>query len=154
MLGNIKKFFEERLMPTDGESESETASTSIEYACATLLIELAKADFDDNETERQHIYDLLEKTFAIRGEQLDDLVALAETASADASDLFQFTSLINEHYSNPQKIMLMEKLWIVAYADGRLDKYEEQFIRRVAGLINLPPSEVPKTKMRVKQILS
>jgi uncharacterized tellurite resistance protein B-like protein len=52
-----------------------------------------------------------------------------------------------------QKIALLESLWRVAFADGRLDKYEEQFIRRIAGLINLPPSEFTKTKLRIKHQL-
>ena len=149
MLNNLKKFFEEKLLP----SESETDSTvhGIEYATAALFIELAKSDFAQDDVEQQLIFKTLKTTFHLNEDELNELVSLAESASTDASDLYQFTSLVNQHYRTEQKIALLENFWRVAYADGRLDKYEEHFIRKVCGLINLAPSEFIKTKLRVKQ---
>ncbi len=149
MLSSIKKFFEDHLQPEI--SDGITNAKGIEYATAALLIELAKSDFAEHPTERQLIIAMLRDTFALADADLQELLALAESGTSDANDIFQFTSLVNDHYTNDQKIMLLENFWKVAYADGRLDKYEEQFIRKVAGLINLPPSEFTKTKHRVKQ---
>ncbi len=151
MLKDIKKFFEEKLLPTDQDDETSTAG--IEYATAALLIELAKSDFEEDVLERQLIFAMLGDTFDLDSDDLEELVVMAEEASTDANDLFQFTSLVNEHYSNEEKIILLENFWRVAYADGRIDKYEAQFIRKVAGLINLPPSEFPKTKLRVRKLM-
>jgi len=152
MLKDIKRFFEEKFLL---EEKNESGLTKgIEYATAALMIELAKSDFEEDDIERQLIITMLRDTFDIEGYDLEELMKTAEAGSADASDLFQFTSLINEHYNNEQKIELLENLWRVAYADGRLDKYEEQFIRRIAGLINLPPSEFTKTKLRIKHQLT
>ena len=148
MLSSIKKFFEDHLQPEI--SDGTTNAKGIEYATAALLIELAKSDFAEHPTERQLIIAMLRDTFALADADLQELLALAESGTSDANDIFQFTSLVNDHYTNDQKIMLLENFWKVAYADGRLDKYEEQFIRKVAGLINLPPSEFTKTKHRVK----
>ena len=149
MLSSIKKFFEDHLQPEI--SDGITNAKGIEYATAALLIELAKSDFAEHPTERQLIIAMLRDTFALADADLQELLALAESGTSDANDIFQFTSLVNDHNTNDQKIMLLENFWKVAYADGRLDKYEEQFIRKVAGLINLPPSEFTKTKHRVKQ---
>lgn len=149
MLSSIKKFFEDHLQPEI--SDGITNAKGIEYATAALLIELAKSDFAEHPTERQLIIAMLRDTFALADADLQELLALAESGTSDANDIFQFTSLVNDHYTIDQKIMLLENFWKVAYADGRLDKYEEQFIRKVAGLINLPPSEFTKTKHRVKQ---
>ena len=149
MLSSIKKFFEDHLQPEI--CDGITNAKGIEYATAALLIELAKSDFAEHPTERQLIIAMLRDTFALADADLQELLALAESGTSDANDIFQFTSLVNDHYTNDQKIMLLENFWKVAYADGRLDKYEEQFIRKVAGLINLPPSEFTKTKHRVKQ---
>ncbi len=148
MIKDLKKFFEEKLMP--GISAEDNNHSGIEYATAALLIELAKSDFEEDDIERQLIIAMVRDTFDMNSEEVDDLLTLAENATAEANDLYQFTSLINEHYDNDAKIELLENLWKVAYADGRLDKYEEQFIRKVAGLINLPPSEFTKTKLRIK----
>ncbi len=152
MLKDIKRFFEEKLLL---EEKSESGLTKgIEYATAALMIELAKADFEEDDIERQLIIAMLRDTFDIEGEFLEELMQSAESGSADASDLFQFTTLINEHYDNEKKIALLENLWRVAYADGRLDKYEVTFIRKIAGLIHLAPSEFTKTKLRIKHQLT
>ena len=151
MLSSIKKFFEDHLQPEifDGTTNAK----GIEYATAALLIELAKSDFAEHPLERQLIIAMLQDTFTLAEVDLQELLTLAESGTSDANDIFQFTSLVNDHYTSDQKIILLENFWKVAYADGRLDKYEEQFIRKVAGLINLPPSEFTKTKHRIKQSL-
>lgn len=149
MLNDLRKFFEEKLLPS--ASETESTDRGIEYATAALFIELAKSDFTQDDDEHQMIFDTLKTTFGLEEDELSELVSLAESASADANDLYQFTSLVNKHYQTRQKIALLENFWRVAYADGRLDKYEEHFIRKVAGLINLAPSEFIKTKLRVKE---
>ena len=146
MLKDIKKFFSENLDP---ESSTDTKHT-IEYATAALLIELAKADFEKDQVERTLIIAMLRDTFDLSQKEIDELVSFAETGSEEANDLFQFTQLVNQHYSHTDKITLVENLWLVAFADGRLDKYEEQFIRKVSGLLHLAHSEFIKSKLRAK----
>lgn len=148
MLKTIKNFFEDKLLPASQDAENTIGG--IEYATAALLIELARSDFEEDELERQLIFAMLRDTFDLGDDDLEELVKMAEAASTDANDLFQFTSLVNKHYTSDEKIRLLENFWRVAYADGRLDKYETQFIRKVAGLINLPPSEFAKTKLRIR----
>ena len=64
-----------------------------------------------------------------------------------------FTQLVNEHYNYEDKEKLIENLWSVAYADGRLDRYEEQFIRKVAGLIHVAHGDFIKAKVSVLERL-
>ena len=35
-------------------------------------------------------------------------------------DLWGFTNLINQHYSKPRKLQVIEMIWEVIYADGEL----------------------------------
>ena len=155
MLKDIKKFFEEKLLPsiTADNATSGQPDTGVDYATAALFIELAKADFNQDAAEHELMLTMLHDTFDLTDQELSELVSLAEAGSSDANDLFQFTSLVNKAYTNSQKIKLLENFWKIAYADGRLDKYEEQFIRKITGLINLPPSELMKTKHRIKTAL-
>ena len=92
---------------------------------------------------------MLRDTFDLDDALLDELLSIAETAAVEANDVFQFTQLVNEHYHYDSKIRLIENLWEVAYADGRLDKYEEQFIRKVSGLIHIAHSDFIKAKVEV-----
>ncbi len=152
MIQDIKRFFNEVLLPEDrgGEQDHERG---IEHATAALLIELSKSDFEQHNEEVQQIIDTLEELFDLDQKALDELIEWAETATDEAHDLYQFTRLVNEHYDNADKARLLENLWKVAFVDGRIDRYEEQFIRRVAGLLNLPHSVFIKTKISARDSL-
>ncbi|MDZ7686100.1 MAG: TerB family tellurite resistance protein [Gammaproteobacteria bacterium] len=152
MIDNIKRFFEQQLLPDDDADEA-TREAGIQHATAALLIELAKADFDQDEMERALIVAMLRDTFDLGQDMLDELMSLADESTKDAHDVFQFTQLINEHYDYADKERLIENLWSVAYADGRLDRYEEQFIRRIAGLIHVANSDFIKAKVTVLERL-
>ena len=47
----------------------------------------------------------------------------------------------------------MELLWDVAYADGRLHKYEEHLVRRIADLIHVPHRTFIRAKHKAKGIV-
>lgn len=148
---DIRKFFHERLMAVDADPEAR--EREIQYATAALLLEVAKADFEQDELERAVIVAMLRDTFDLDENTLQSLVKMAETATRDATDVYQFTMLVNEHYHYEDKARLIENLWRVAYADGRLDRYEEQFIRKVAGLIYVAHSDFIKAKIDVLNAL-
>lgn len=154
MLDKIIKFFESTLQPgTEGFDGTAKATTNkIEKATAAIFIELSKSDYEAHSEESILILRILKETFDLSDDDLNEILLLAESESQDSHDLFQFTSLVNEHYRSSEKIKLLENCWRVAFADGRLDKYEEHFIRKIAGLINLPPSEFIKTKLKIKAL--
>ena len=77
-------------------------------------------------------------------------VAACDRTSADkATSLYEFTRLINDHYSKEQKLLLIQSMWRVAYADNDLNKYEERLIRQVSDLIHVSHSDFMKMKMKV-----
>ena len=145
MLKAVRDFFDSRL-GSSSDSMEDRSEQEIQLATAALLIELAKADRSIDETEWLVIVDTLEKTFQLPSETLQELVSLAEEELHEATDLFQFTQLVNLHYSYKEKLSLLKTMWQVAFADGRIDKYEDHLIRKVAGLIHVPHSDFIKTK--------
>jgi len=147
MLDKIKKFFDEKLMP----ASEQDAGQSVQFATCALLLELSRADFEADELEQAVIVAMLRDTFDLNETDLQALIELAGQASDQAHDVFQFTQLVNEHYSHDDKIQLTENLWLVAYADGRIDKYEEQFIRKVSGLLHVAHSDFIKAKIRARE---
>ena len=153
MIDDIRKFFAEKLNPPEDASEEERR-LGIQYATAALLIEVAKSDFDQDEMERALIFAMLKDTFELLESQLNELVSLADKATEDAHDIYQFTQLVNDAYSYGDKTQLIMNLWRVAFADGRIDRYEEQFIRKVCGLLHVSHSNFIKAKLTAEQITS
>ena len=58
---------------------------------------------------------------------------------------------MNEHFSAPEKVDLFSCLWQVAYADGRIDKYEEHLLRRIADLLHISHRDFIRTKLAVQE---
>jgi len=64
--------------------------------------------------------------------------------------LRKFTRLLHEQLSEQEKSQIVEMLWQVAYADATLDKYEDNLVRKIAGLLYLPDSEVIRLRNKVR----
>lgn len=62
-----------------------------------------------------------------------------------------FTSLMNDQFTQAQKIQVVEFMWQVAYADGTLDANENHLISKIAGLLHVTQGEYIAAKMRAKE---
>jgi uncharacterized tellurite resistance protein B-like protein len=145
MIEKIKSFFSKNVL----EAEEET-TTPDQLATAALLIEVMVIDGNLDEQELQSISGTLSSMLDLSQDQIDELIALSREEVADATSLYQFTKEINEHYDIDKKISLMTAMWRVAFADGHLDKYEENIIRRVADLLHIRHSEYIQCKVAAR----
>jgi uncharacterized tellurite resistance protein B-like protein len=145
MLKTIKVFFESKLVPATAE-EPESGNLKTDLASACLLIEVMKSDHELDDREAAKFIEILQKQLDISDEDLADLVTLAEAEAKQATSLYEFTSLINAGYDYENKLALIENMWRVAYADERLDKYEEHLIRKISDLIYVSHKDFIRTK--------
>ena len=145
MIDKIKSFFSKNVL----EAETETTSPD-QLATAALLIEVMVIDGDLDDQEMQAITGTLSNMLDLSEEQIDQLIELSKEEVADATSLYQFTKEINEHFDIEKKLSLMTAMWRVAFADGHLDKYEENIIRRVADLLHIRHSEYIRCKANAK----
>ena len=141
MLKALKKLFEE---PASGTHASPEHTRRL--ASAALLMEVARADFTQDAAEEQAMAQLLATTLELSDEDVQLLMEAADEAVDGATSLYEFTRLVNDHYSYDDKRSLVQSMWRVAYADASLDKYEEHLIRRVAELIYLNHGDFIRTK--------
>lgn len=148
MFSSISQFFSSRLQISVEVTEDALAH-SLQVATAALLIELTRADFEIKQAEQQAVLDALGKAFDLDDTELQQLVQLADAETHQASCLFEFTSLIDKHYSVTDKQRIIELMWQVAAADGELEKYEEHLIRKVTDLLHLSHSDFIKARHKV-----
>jgi len=146
MLTSITSFFEKCLKPSK-EDSADIAANKLHLACAALLIELSVADHERTEDETQALHKILRETFHLQDKQLEELLALAQQEARSATSLYQFTSLINAGFGYEEKIRLLKHMWEVAYADGRVDRYEDHMIRKVADLLYLSHNDFIRMKL-------
>lgn len=145
MIRSLKRYFETYLSSEAGPSD-ERGTENVRLAVAALLVEIADADFAQSPKERDEIINTVQTHFDLNLAQAESLTAQAASEHAESTDYFQFTRLINQHYSADEKCRLVEALWRVAFADGVLHDYEEHVIRRLSELIHVPHSEFIRAK--------
>lgn len=147
MIDAIKRFFEQNFSSTD--SEQETVH-QLRLATAALFIEMTQQDHQVGDAEKQAVKRVLKQKFELDEAETEELYSIARKEARHATDYHQFTSLIASHFTQEQKIRVIEYLWEIAYADGELHKYEEHMVRRIADLIHVSHKDYIQTKHRVE----
>ena len=130
----------------------EQPSFEIELTAAVLAYEIARSDGD---IEDQELVLLMEEIKTISkkvGKDQNEILRIIEIYSKDSVSFFEFVKDINLNYSKEQKHSLLQFMWEIAYADGKLDVNEERLIRRLADLIKIKDIEVLKLKDSAKKI--
>jgi uncharacterized tellurite resistance protein B-like protein len=134
-------------------SSSKTHSKKYQVASAALLVEIAKADGDFSDDERNRIINTMQKNFNLTNECVKDLIELSEEVVKDSISVYEFTSVINDHFNKNEKLQLLNNLWKVVYTDGKLNQYEDRLIKIIGSTLNLDHKDVINEKLLVKQEL-
>ena len=148
MLKAIKKFFDETMQTTEQGGIDDDMSR-LQVACAALLLEMARADFDIQSEELAQVANSVQSMFSLSGEDTKELLQLAEQEANDATCHYEFVSLINKDFSKTDKIKLIEMLWQVAYSDAHLEKYEEAMVRKISDMLYVKHSDFIAAKHKV-----
>ena len=148
MLYQIKHFLKQHLVLSEQETSEEDR---LQLASVALLLEIMDANNQDHTKERKLILSLVQKSYSLTAEQSEALIARSEKRRQEATDYFQFTSLINKNCTLEQKIELIESLWRVTWADCKIDPLEEYLVRKFAELLYVPHIAFIKAKNRISQ---
>ena len=121
---------------------------ALRMATAVLLMEVARADHDIKDEEREAVRRVIENYYSVSPEQARELAAAAENQTDDATSLFPFTRLITSECSMDDRIKIVSMLWEVSCADGYIDAHEEHLVRKVADLLYVPHKQFIRTKLQ------
>lgn len=135
---------------TPDSTEEESEAERVPLAAAVLLLEVAYADGEFHPSEQELVGSLLKEYFAVRSESVNELLQLAAQRREVSYDLHQFTKEINWAFSQQEKEQIIEAVWRLVYADGRLDQYEEALMRQLGNLIGLSHRQLIEAKLRAK----
>ena len=149
MLKSIQNIFKRK----ENESVVDSKKSEQELTYASLLIEVINSDNKFDDRERDKLLEILSSKLDIHKEELDNFTELAQKKSEDSTSLYEFTREINDQYEYEEKVSLITDLWGIAYSDGKLDKYEDYVIRKIADLIYVSHTDFIKSKLKVKNAI-
>ncbi|MBL0728724.1 TerB family tellurite resistance protein [Piscinibacter sp. HJYY11] len=150
MLKTLKDLFDS-LCPPSATDSPAAAEHALQLATAVMLVEVMRADPSFHAGEREAVLAGLRDKFALADDEAQRLTELAEDAARRATDLFSFTSRINERFDMPQKLRMIEHMWRVAYADGHLSAHERHVLWRIADLLHVPQGAYVNARLRAEK---
>jgi len=142
MIKKLKQMWKEA-----AASPQEKQPHGLSLAVAALMVEVMRMDGHLESSERSEIVLALSRRFGLDQVEIHELIDNALQEVAEALDLHQFTSVVVKGFSTRDRIGIVAELWSVALADGFVDPYEEQLIRRMADLMGLHHSQFIEAKI-------
>jgi uncharacterized tellurite resistance protein B-like protein len=140
----------ERKLGGGKDAAQEGRRHGLELATAVLLVEVARADFNQDLTANATLFELLKNHFRLSAEEARLLVEEAREEADYAASLQTFTRQLHERLSVDEKHRIIEMLWQVALDDRVLDKHEDHLIRKVAGLLYVSHSDLIRIRNSVR----
>ena len=123
----------------------DTNSEAVNIAC--LLVHAAKIDENYTSDEKEIIKKTVKNLYPDL-DNLDDVITHAEQKENDSNHIQEFTKDVKS-LSTENKIIIVETLWRIILSDGKSDVYENNLMRRLAGLLYLDDKVVGETKIKL-----
>ncbi len=108
-----------------------------------------QTDFSDDEIDT--ISTMVGKRFRLTPEDSKDLMEIADQQRKQQTDMYGFARLVNESYSHPRKLAILEMLWEVVYSDGILEAHEDALMHKMGTMLGVRHEDLMAVKMRVKK---
>jgi uncharacterized tellurite resistance protein B-like protein len=143
----IKKFFGEK--SSNKENQDELNGSVIEEAVVVLLLRAANIDGKKDEQEIEAIKRLIIKQFNYDEEKADILITSASEKEESSADLFEWSKIINDHYDLDSKKIVFRMMCEIICADGLIDPFESNLIRRLSGLLYISDKDAGAIKKKV-----
>jgi uncharacterized tellurite resistance protein B-like protein len=139
MFDSFRKFLSE--VADGGRHPARFEPNDYRLAAAALLVHTAAIDGEMSALERDKLKALIKRHFELDQAATDELVAEATEVEHEAVDLYHFTSLLNRSLNEDGRRRIVEMMWEIIYADGRVTEFESNLMWRAADLLGIPSRE-------------
>ena len=137
MFDSFRKFLAD--VSQGGKHPGQFEANDYRLAAAALLVHAAEIDGNISDVERLH--QVIKRHFDLDETQTNTLLAEATQAEHEAVDLYHFTRLLNRALDEDGRRRMVEMMWEIVYADGRVTEFESNLIWRAADLLGISSRE-------------
>ncbi len=147
MLKYLKKIFSN----DTSENREINRTRKLQISTCALFIEMAKADSNFSNEEEEKIISIMKSLFELDDEYVNELIETAKERTEESISLYEFTTILNEQFTNDEKYDVIKNMWRLIFTDNKLDKYEDQLVKRIGGMLNLDFNLIIAAKLEVKK---
>lgn len=139
----------EKLTQLGGSAtEKENERDDLSITLAVLMLEIARSDFSESDSETKKMEQWLKsQNSGLGGGDINQLLTAARDLQAHSAGLFEYTRRACEQLSMEERVELVKQFWQIAYADGVIDKYEEAAIRKASDLLYVDHADFIRAKL-------
>lgn len=153
MLNSIKKILFDSQQDTN-LTTNPVYDRSLEIATCAVFIELAKADENFSNSEKDLLINSMKKCFNLNDDEVQTIFELAELKVENSVSIYEFTKELNQHFNDSQKEDLIKKMWKLIFVDNILNAYEDNLIKKIGQILNLEHKKIIELKLTVKKELN
>ncbi|MBT5899480.1 MAG: TerB family tellurite resistance protein [Candidatus Pelagibacter sp.] len=135
------------------KNKQDTNFESLETSVATLLIHAARLDENYSQNEKLTINKCLVQLGFGENNKVEKLIDRCETLEKESNQILHLTQEIKK-LKYTDRLKIIEVLVEVVYADGKMDEFEDNLIRRVCGLVYVENADVGTIKENIKKKLT
>jgi len=136
MFDRTKEFFEGKAS-LGIDASGRPTDKDVQIAVGVLLLEAAGADEDYDPVETKTVFRLLEKEFGMENKEVYGLLEEADALRNVKEKIDDFVNAVNEHFNGAQKKKVLELVWRVMLADGKVEKFERKSAKQIQTRLQL-----------------
>ena len=149
MLDGLRQFIADIVSPDAQDRAFDDSDYRL--AATALLVHVVSLDGEPTEVERRKLHSLIESRFGLNPGTADKLIASATLVEGEAVDLYRFTSIIMRSLNEEGRLRIVEMMWELVYADGRVSEFEDNVVWRAADLLGVSSRDRIDLKHRVAE---
>ena len=145
MFSNLKSAMKKITSKTEVEDEYKGEDIQ---AVIILLIEACQIDGKASEEELDYIKNLLIKKFKFSDTEADESMKNALNDGDKRIEIFSQIKIVLNEMDHSERVDVIEMMWGVILADGIIDDFEANLMRRMNGLLYVSGMESAEAKER------
>ncbi|WP_315761606.1 MULTISPECIES: TerB family tellurite resistance protein [unclassified Bradyrhizobium] len=146
MLDGLRQFIADVVSPQETPAFDDNG---YQLAATALLIHVISLDGGPSEVEKHKLHSLIELRFGLAPGAADRLISSAMLAEGEAVDLYRFTSVIMREVDEAGRLRIVEMMWELVYADGKVTEFEDNVVWRASELLGISSRDRVDLKHRV-----
>lgn len=147
MFDSLRQFIADVVAPDSAPEPFD--DTGYRLAATALLVHVVSLEGAPSQIELRKLHDLIERGFKLDPGTADRLIAAATVEEGNAVDLYHFTSVIMRTVDEAGRLKLIEMMWELVYADGRVSEFEDNVVWRAADLLGISARDRIELRRRV-----
>jgi uncharacterized tellurite resistance protein B-like protein len=134
MLEGLRQFIADVVSPHQTTAFDDNGN---QLAATALLIHVISLDGEPSGIEKRKLHGLIEARFGLDPGSADKLISQAMLVEGEAVDLYRFTSVIMREVDDAGRQRIVEMMWELVYADGKVTEFEDNVVWRASELLGI-----------------